>query len=679
MLLATFSITCAFVYGVFGAVLAFHSQRNRAVSALVVATLTTALWALAATADGWLESRVPGSLEAIDVLRVSAWLAFLGVAVTSGELARRERRFHGVVAVLVAALAGALVLDALQTGSPVARGRLGSWYPVGRAVLGTIGLVWIEVLLRRARSEGHDRTRYLCLGVGALLAFDVLSWSQMLLFHRADPLLFAIAPGVYLLAAPLIGLGAARNRAFAIELNLARRAVVHSATLFALGGYLLALAGLGTVLRETGGSWGRNLQVLALCGGFLVLAFVWLSPSLRAGLRFRLGSYLFTHRHDYREQWQRFARALSGAGDPSSRAADAVAALADVVGSHWGALWLRDGDGFALVASQGIEAAASGEIAEGAFTAWVESAGGDVVVLVPHEPGQPDVPPGLAWGWVAVPLVRERLVGFAVLSRPRGRASLHPEDREVLRIAGFHTASALLADQRARRLGEVQRFEEVSRGLAFVAHDLRNVANELTLALANARAHIARPEFQRDLILSMEDSVQSMQKLLDKVARRRHDAPSSEPVDLVQMALGAVRTRRATHAGLKLEHAEGETLPIVGAAEQLASLCGHLVQNAVDAAGPAGRVEVRLRREGRHAVLEISDDGAGMAEADLRDRLRHPFQSTKETGFGLGLYECRLIARQLGGDLEIESAPGHGTRARVRLPLAADGSSKGGS
>ncbi len=99
-------------------------------------------------------------------------------------------------------------------------------------------------------------------------------------------------------------------------------------------------------------------------------------------------------------------------------------------------------------------------------------------------------------------------------------------------------------------------------------------------------------------------------------------------------------------------------------------MSGHLVQNAIDAAGADGHVTVTLRRAGDHALLEVKDDGPGMAPELLRERLRHPFQSSKPGGLGLGLFECRELAQELGGELAVESAPGRGTAARLRLPLA---------
>ena len=80
---------------------------------------------------------------------------------------------------------------------------------------------------------------------------------------------------------------------------------------------------------------------------------------------------------------------------------------------------------------------------------------------------------------------------------------------------------------------------------------------------------------------------------------------------------------------------------------------------------------MKLGREGSSVLLEVRDDGPGMDERRLADRLRHPFQSNKAGGFGIGLFECREFARELGGELTFETAPGAGTTARLRLPLRA--------
>ncbi len=557
MLILLASLACGAAYASLALLLALHSGRRAIGITLVAACALTALWAFAEP----LAASLPvGALEALDVLRLSGWLVFLGLATRPGGAPSRPSALSSLD---VRHGRGCWLSGWWRTRSPPGagpEGPLGLIVPYGHLALAIAGLVLVEALLRRARGAGHHRTRYLALGIGATLAYEAFEWSQALLFERFDPFLHAAEPAVCLLALPLLGVGAARNELWATELNLARRAVIHSATFFVMGLYLLGLSLAGAFVRESGGLWGPSLEAAFLFAGGLALALIWVSPSARTAVRLQLGRYLFTNRHDYREQWERFAKALAASEGPATGAAQALRALADVTGSLWGALWLREGDAFVLAAHQGAPAGELEQHSDGAFTAWVEAQRGAVSELA----GAPELPAELGWGWIVVPLERTRLVGFVVLSRPRGQGALHREDAEVLRIAGVHAASSLLADQRARQLAEVQRFEEVSRGLAFVAHDLRNVANELTLTLANARQHIGSPEFQRDLILSMEDSVQGMKRLLDKVARRRQDVAVSEPVDLGPMVVATVRTRRGVESHLRLEHEPSEILPIAG-------------------------------------------------------------------------------------------------------------------
>src|SRR5262249_19636702 len=102
--------------------------------------------------------------------------------------------------------------------------------------------------------------------------------------------------------------------------------------------------------------------------------------------------------------------------------------------------------------------------------------------------------------------------------------------------------------------------------------------------------------------------------------------------------------------------------------ERLKGVVDHLIQNALDAVGKKGRVEVRLRNEGRTAVIEIEDNGPGMDPEFIRDRLFRPFDSTKNSGYGIGAYESREYARSLGGHLEAISKPGQGTIMRMSLP-----------
>lgn len=101
-----------------------------------------------------------------------------------------------------------------------------------------------------------------------------------------------------------------------------------------------------------------------------------------------------------------------------------------------------------------------------------------------------------------------------------------------------------------------------------------------------------------------------------------------------------------------------------------------LTMNAFEAVSEGGRVEIAARQDptDTHAEIEIVDDGAGM-DAETAERACDPFFSGREAGrgIGLGLPKALRLIEANGGRLRIASRPGHGTRCRVSLPLAAAG------
>jgi signal transduction histidine kinase len=105
--------------------------------------------------------------------------------------------------------------------------------------------------------------------------------------------------------------------------------------------------------------------------------------------------------------------------------------------------------------------------------------------------------------------------------------------------------------------------------------------------------------------------------------------------------------------------------------ERFAAVLAHLVDNAVEAAGAAGHVALRQRRDGGELVIEIEDDGPGMDAEFVRHKLFTPFASTKKGGYGIGAYESREFVREMGGRLDVYSRPGEGTQVRIALPAVA--------
>ena len=118
-------------------------------------------------------------------------------------------------------------------------------------------------------------------------------------------------------------------------------------------------------------------------------------------------------------------------------------------------------------------------------------------------------------GWLIVPLLHhERLHGFLLLGEPRAPRTVDREDYVLLTTVGRQGASYLAERASAKALAEAQQFEEFNRRFAFVLHDIKNLVSQLSLLVQNAEKHKDNPRFQKDMLDTVEESVEKMKSLL---------------------------------------------------------------------------------------------------------------------------------------------------------------------
>lgn len=143
-------------------------------------------------------------------------------------------------------------------------------------------------------------------------------------------------------------------------------------------------------------------------------------------------------------------------------------------------------------------------------------------------------------------------------------------------------------------------------------------------------------------------------------------------VELGALVRGVVETLAAQeeHAGVELTH-ELQEVTVPGVSGRIETAVRNLVENAASFAGQGGHVKVTLRRQGAHALLEVADDGPGIAPEDLPRVFERFFtrrQGRKGTGLGLAL--VKAIAHAHGGQARVRSTVGEGSTFVLRLPLA---------
>jgi signal transduction histidine kinase len=164
----------------------------------------------------------------------------------------------------------------------------------------------------------------------------------------------------------------------------------------------------------------------------------------------------------------------------------------------------------------------------------------------------------------------------------------------------------------------------------------------------------------RDIVQSMRD-----------FARRSHESSAHE-FDLRRACARALVPFEPT-LGARLERRLGDELgepaSCMGTALQLQQVVANLVQNAVDASPPGGRVLIALALDGSDWLLSVDDEGPGVPE-DRRERIFEPFYTTKPEGVGtgLGLAISHTILREHKGSLRVTTSPLGGARFEARIP-----------
>ena len=635
--------------------------------ALLVACLATGIWATGTVVLALLGLRISLAGDALEMLRTVAWLVFLLLLIDPSRT--RLRAVLAGIAVVV--LAQWLLVVANQLGLPAAPGRASA--SVCRLLLAVLGMLLVEQWYRNTPPLKRWGIKFACLGVGGLFAYDFYLYSDALLFRTINDDIWAARGIVDALCAPLLAISAARNPAWALGLSVSRQMLYRSAALLGSAIYLLAMAASAYYLRYFGGTWGALMQMAYLGGAALLLAGVLFSGSLRAKLKVYINKNFYNAIFDYREEWLRFTRALSEDGPALGERT--IQALAQLVESRAGALWiLREGQ-FAPAASWNWPPPAWSAPASGPLCQFLEARLWVIDVpdckQHPRQYGDLALPPALLAlpdVWLLVPLMLHgQLFAFVALARPRTPIGLNWEIRDVLKIAGSQAASYLAHRESLDSLMVSRQFESFNRMSTFIVHDLKNLVFQLSLLLSNAEKHRANPAFQEDMLGTLDHSVQKMKTLLQKLALGEAlDTPA--PLRLDGLLRQAVAAKASLAPAPRLEIVDAE-LTVLAHRARLERVLGHLIQNAIEATASDGSVAVRLLRERQSAVVELDDTGQGMSEQFIRERLFKPFDSTKTAGMGIGVFESREYIREVGGSLEVRSAPQVGTTFRVILPL----------
>jgi C4-dicarboxylate-specific signal transduction histidine kinase len=271
-------------------------------------------------------------------------------------------------------------------------------------------------------------------------------------------------------------------------------------------------------------------------------------------------------------------------------------------------------------------------------------------------------------GWVLTLVVTVYLTDSVARSLYQREAA---HTRQLARIR------ALSETMRAQQSSLIQSEKMAAMGqlAAGVAHEITNplASMDSVLQLMQRRPDTPRPE----AVATLREQVQRILRIVRQLTTYAHPGMGrieSLPVnDLVRASLEMLAlSRKVQRVTIDTDLADD-----AGSAHMnphaLQQVLTNLLVNALDATAdsPDPRITIRTRREGDECVIEVADNGPGIA-AEHQPRLFEPFFTTKPSGqgTGLGLSICARLVKEQGGTIRLTSPPNAGAVFNIRLPVA---------
>lgn len=573
-----------------------------------------------------------------------------------------------IVAVLAAAPDNLFYSPDFSSEQMLFLGNTGFIFYVVLFVYFIAALVNLETTFRSALRPDQWNLKLTLMGAGSILSLFVFYYSQGLLYRSINMNLTPLRSLALLVAAGLFGYSFVK-RSNAVRITISKEFAFRSMVLAIIGIYLIVLGLLGEGLQHFGEASQQVVFLSVLFLGCVFLVALLLSEQMKRKIKVFINKNFFENKFDYRQQWLEFTSQLAAVRSREDLEKSILSRFCDTFGMGGALLFLYSGE-------QDIYYNKSSYQAD--------------PIQVTLSSGNPLVRYMVERQWVfnaayfeeevldanrtlleesriafVIPIFSGHdMIGFIALMRPLiADEDYTYEDYDLMKTLARQAAVALTSAQLSEQLAEVREMEAVGKVTTFIMHDLKNLVYSLSLLTANAHDYIGEPEFQKDLLEALTNTVSRMKSLIAKLKEvpDRHELHIRREnlLDLVQETVASLKSGGITVNGNNVEACIDP--------QEFAKVIVNLVINALDATEGNGPVSVEVGGD-EHAFIRVADGGCGMTSAFIREHLYSPFKTTKSKGLGIGLYHCRQIVEAHHGRIEVESELGNGSVFTVWIP-----------
>lgn len=546
-------------------------------------------------------------------------------------------------------------------------------------ILGLVfNLVHLENTLRYSEGPKRWQIKYVIFGVGFIMAFFIFISSQTLLYSTMTIGNIPLTSSVIIIAVSMMAVFIVRHRLMDVDIFISRYVVYNSLTVMIVGLYLIATGLIANGIRYFNVPFHYFFTTLFVFVAVLALFVMLFTASLRRKVQVYINRHFYKHKYEFRDKWMETIEKIS----PKRSVEEISKTLTEMVSGTMGVkevyIWVYD------PVSREYHSPSAG--LDNGMRKIKNTH--PLIALIRERMGPfafdgADGGPGAALDGEAGTLVSSTraalcapllsgndIVGFLLQGKDFSGEPYRRDDFEILKAMTTQAAVQITNIRLLEDLVNVKEVEAFSNMSSFIMHDLKNLTNSLSLVSQNARHNMDNPEFQQDAINTINSIVKRMKDVIEKLSSVPKGLDIKKaPVDLKRLIHNSIQKMPVSISKNVVIINEVETMPPVGIDQNAMEMVFlNILTNAYEAVKDEGRITVRGQMEDGAAAVTVSDNGNGITKEFMETSLFKPFKTTKKSGLGIGLFQCKTIVEAHGGKIEIESAEGNGASFKVILP-----------
>jgi putative PEP-CTERM system histidine kinase len=550
-------------------------------------------------------------------------------------------------------------------------------------ITAVVVMVNFERTFRASAGRIRMRIKYVLLALSLLFGVRIYSGTQELLFSGTSVALQTLNSEALLVACLTILPTLWRQYHPDIKVYPSAFVLHQSLAAIAAGVYALVMVGLVKLATLVGGEKALAIQVFLMVVAVALLSALLFSEGVRLHLRRFVNRNFTRPQYDYRKVWRTFTECTARQVEQQELGQAIVRFVSELFQTLSVTIWVVDDR------KENLLFAGSTSLSKSEAEP-LKPANGEAQLLISglKQAGEPVEIERKTEEWAAIlrrmqqseggkpqnricaPLIaRGEVLGVITLANRIGGTPYSLQDLDLLKSVSDQAAASLLNLRLSQKVTQAKQLEAFQLMSAFFVHDLKNTASTLSLMLQNLPTHFREPDFQEDACRAISRIVQHINERIGRLSLLRQEL-AVQAVDtdlnlLVSETLNGLEQPARAKVVKDLR-----PLPKVRIDPgQIRSVITNLVLNARDALGlKGGRIRVETAQRDGWVMLGVADTGCGMSHDFMQRLLFRPFQTTKRSGIGIGMFQCKRIVEAHHGKIEVESEPGKGTAFRILLP-----------